>query len=309
VKFYIQGPTPRVWSLPGHPEVGYAVQWETSECEDGTYYFETRAWDRSGNMGISEILSVRVWNDRPRVIWVPDDFETIQTAAFASKDGDTIMVRPGTYREWVNLFDRRISLISEAGPEVTFIDGTHLNLGLEITGGQDSSTVIRGFTFVKNSGASCLAITGSSPLIVNNVFTGPDGINDGNYGIWTDENVAVIRNNLMIDIYTGAYIGHGWGDFSNNMIISTVYAFWNRPNEGQQLRPDYNLIWDYQTFLGGSQVIEFGDNNIIDENPLFEAGSYRLREGSPAIDTGNPQIQDSDGSRSDIGVFGGPYAY
>jgi len=169
--------------------------------------------------------------------------------------------------------------------------------------------MIRGFTFVKNSSASCMAISGSSPTVVNNIFTGPDYHGNDNFGIWTDENVAIIKNNLIINISTGAYMGQGWGQFINNMIISTSIAFWNRPNEGQHLRPDYNLIWDYRTFLGGSQEITFGEHNIVDLQPRFQEGSYRLQPGSPGTDQGDPDIHDLDGTRSNIGVYGGPYAY
>lgn len=87
------------------------------------------------------------------------------------------------------------------------------------------------------------------------------------------------------------------------------FAYWNATYHGQVLIPDYNLFWDYPEFLGGGENLEFGDNNILDREPLFEEDSFRLREGSPGIDQGQPDLQDTDGSRSDIGVYGGPYAY
>ncbi|HID10896.1 MAG TPA: hypothetical protein EYP17_06305 [Candidatus Latescibacteria bacterium] len=41
-----------------------------------------------------------------------------------------------------------------------------------------------------------------------------------------------------------------------------------------------------------------------------EVGDFHLREGSPRIDGGNPdpEYNDPDGSRNDIGIYGGPYA-
>ncbi|MBK7919766.1 MAG: hypothetical protein IPJ94_26615 [Chloroflexi bacterium] len=49
----------------------------------------------------------------------------------------------------------------------------------------------------------------------------------------------------------------------------------------------------------------------ISADPLFvnaAAGNYRLQPGSPAIDAGNPApvFNDRDGSRNDMGAFGGP---
>ena len=60
--------------------------------------------------------------------------------------------------------------------------------------------------------------------------------------------------------------------------------------------------------------ISYGDNDIV-ADPMFvkdtipNAGlyfDYHLQAYSPAIDAGDPKILDVDGSRSDIGLFGGP---
>lgn len=69
---------------------------------------------------------------------------------------------------------------------------------------------------------------------------------------------------------------------------------------------------------GGDQWVEYsnlsgyfsGEGNI-NENPLFvdpENGDFHLQIGSPCIDTGSPspQYNDPDGSRNDMGAYGGP---
>ena len=70
---------------------------------------------------------VAVWG-APRVgfadTWVvPDHYVTIQGAIDASADGDTILVRPGTYVENLLIVGKSLSLKSLGGPEVTIIDG------------------------------------------------------------------------------------------------------------------------------------------------------------------------------------------
>jgi hypothetical protein len=47
----------------------------------------------------------------------------------------------------------------------------------------------------------------------------------------------------------------------------------------------------------------------IDADPLFLGNSdFHLQPGSPCIDAGNPdpQYNDNDGSRNDMGAYGGP---
>ena len=57
--------------------------------------------------------------------YVPDHFSAIQDAIAspAVVDGDTIIVRAGTYVENINFFGKAITVQSESGPEKTVIDG------------------------------------------------------------------------------------------------------------------------------------------------------------------------------------------
>ncbi len=70
---------------------------------------------------------------------------------------------------------------------------------------------------------------------------------------------------------------------------------------------DYNDLWnnqlDYSNCSAGS--------NDISENPLFineNLGNFKLLLNSPCIDSGDPDIKynDVDGTRNDIGAYGGP---
>lgn len=247
----------------------------------------------------------------PRIIWVPDDYETIQGAIWASEDGDTIMVRAGEYHEQLQFFDKNVSLISESGPEKTIIDGTGYYTCMWVTGGQDTTMLIRGFTFknVSEFDCYCGVLSGSSPKIVNNIFQS-NRLYD-QIGLIIGQNAALIRNNLFIYLFSGIDMAHSWGDFSNNMILNiTDYGFWNAAGNGQPLIPDYNLFWNYgRLYFAGRSGFRWGENNIIDQEPKFIDGQFRLSDDSPGIDQGRPDLKDIDGTRSDIGVYGGPYAY
>jgi hypothetical protein len=73
-----------------------------------------------------------------------------------------------------------------------------------------------------------------------------------------------------------------------------------RAGQGTRVNLDYCLS-NGPTYQG----VLLGANNLF-EDPLFRnprSGDYSLRPGSPAIDSGdpNPELNDPDGSRSDIG--------
>jgi hypothetical protein len=118
-------------------------------------------------------------------ITVPDDYATIQAAIDAAAEGDTIQVRAGEYQEVIDFGTKNLVLEGLDGAGTTFIgyDTNPISL-ITIGGGQDSSTVLRGFT-VRHSRngtpAPCsgcdsillgggLYIVGSSPLIEECVF-------------------------------------------------------------------------------------------------------------------------------------------
>ena len=92
-------------------------------------------------------------------------------------------------------------------------------------------------------------------------------------------------------------------DYQNNIVSGTThtYVIYAAVDTNQ-----YNLFWDYTGVNGG------GGTELITADPAFTdpaAGDFSLRAGySPAIDAGNPdaRFNDTDGSRADLGVYGGP---
>jgi len=73
---------------------------------------------------------------------------------------------------------------------------------------------------------------------------------------------------------------------------------------------DYNLFWNNSTHTTG----ELAEHDIVadpmlvnDTIPVYGGTyDYHLQMYSPAKDAGDPNILDVDGSRSDLGIFGGP---
>ncbi len=93
------------------------------------------------------IASGAVW-------YVPDDFATIQEAIDSASvvSGDTVAVRAGTYTENIDFDGKAITLIGEEGAEATTIDGAQNGSVVMCNSGEDSGTVIEGFTITNGNG-------------------------------------------------------------------------------------------------------------------------------------------------------------
>lgn len=96
----------------------------------------------------------------------------------------------------------------------------------------------------------------------------------------------------------------------NNLIygpFQNSFVFYSVPGKGTQI--DYNLLWEQRALFAGQQAAGFLGGNNLFADPLFidpAAGDFHLTPGSPALDTGHPDILDPDGSPSDLGAYGGP---
>ncbi|SYZ72013.1 hypothetical protein TRIP_C20128 [Candidatus Zixiibacteriota bacterium] len=136
--------------------------------------------------------------------------------------------------------------------------------------------------------------TGSSYMdIANNVVN-----HNGNCGIapWSTESRGRIINNIVTNNgwrkewvcpCVGIWNYGDWAkwEFANNIV-------WNN-KEG-----NYRDIWDQSDLNGNLSV----DPQFVGESVFI------LKPTSPAINAGHPEIFDPDGSRSDIGLYGGPQA-
>ena len=117
---------------------------------------------------------------------------------------------------------------------------------------------------------------------------------------------GTIANNLFSGGYGEVQPGYFPGSLTNNIFQNArMVALYNAAEYGNPVSYGYNLFWrnaqDYVGFVPAATDVQ-GD-------PLLDLESGRLLPGSPAIDAGDPSIIDRNGTRSDIGPFGGPYAY
>jgi|GEM_PF-801189 len=84
--------------------------------------------------------------------YVPDDFAGVQDAISSVMDGDTIVVRAGTYFENIDYLGHRITVRSEQGPDVTIIDGSNMARVVTFQSGEGADSVLEGFTITNGNG-------------------------------------------------------------------------------------------------------------------------------------------------------------
>lgn len=143
------------------------------------------------------------------------------------------------------------------------------------------------------SGGGLRCFRGASPDVVNNTFAN-NQVSGTQYGrreggaISTYNGYPNLVNNIL------------WDDDPTEIAITTFAQ-----TEGITIR--------YSDVEGGEEAISIEEGLVfwlegnIDEDPLFAdpmAGDYRLLEGSPCIDAGDPASpQDPDGTRRDMGAI------
>lgn len=141
----------------------------------------------------------------------PDStLNSIQAGIDSCSTGDTVLVGPGTYIENINFDGMAIRVMSEYDPSVTIIDGSSPAHAITASvvlfvSGEDSSSVLEGFTITNGSGTFVPGLGtlgggifcgGSSPTIRGNIITG-NTVTWGGGGIGCGNSSAIIDNNTI----------------------------------------------------------------------------------------------------------------
>lgn len=115
-------------------------------------------------------------------------YATIQKAVVEARNGDTVMVHDGLYQgdnnKTINFKYKRLVIKSQNGPEKTVIDCQGENWAFLINNGDDTTTVIEGFTITNGSSVVVGGIrceSSSSPLIKNCIFSNNAGLGSAIY--------------------------------------------------------------------------------------------------------------------------------
>jgi predicted outer membrane repeat protein len=165
-------------------------------------------------------------NSRRR-IYIPDDYPHIQAGIVAAHEGDTVVVRPGIYMGNIDFIGKRIivgSLFLVTGDtsymSSTIINGDSSGSVVEFTNGEDTSSIITGFTIQGGRRTGGIYCEDSSPSIVMNIIRNNSGTFGG--GICCNQARPLIENNTIRENRAGygggIYCSHSSPTIRNNVI-------------------------------------------------------------------------------------------
>jgi nitrous oxidase accessory protein len=211
----------------------------------GTY--TVKAVDGMGNEATATFTVTPGSPEEPHIttyITVPDDYPTIQEAINHADNGDTIVVKAGTYYEHI-VVNNSVSLIGE-NKETTIIDGNATGTVVSITA---NSVIVSGFT-IQNCGnypGRILQANSNGNNITHNVI-----LNNGDgKGISLGSSVGnIVSDNEVSNTFYGIILsGSSYNIISNNHVSHTAY---------------------------GIYIYDFSDNNLIFANNISNCSNMGM---------------------------------
>jgi len=171
-----------------------------------------------------------------------------------------------------------------------------------------------------NTNAAAISTVVSDPIVIrNNLFYSilEGEALDLNYndGYSTPMGLGLVENNTIVGFQRHFKSTRPGWIFRNNISTRDRSTISTRPFYQGYVTGEYNITWDNSPWDSGVVLAEDTIPNDIGANhdnlfvdPMFaDTIAFLLQEYSPAIDAGDPSVLDADGSRSDIGPYGGPY--
>ena len=183
-----------------------------------------------------------VTQEEDNILYVPLEFNSIQSAIDYANDGFTIIVDNGRYFENIDFCGKKIQLVSlhhlsddDSDIENTIIDGNNSGRCVRFARGEDSMTLFSGFTSTNgfsSAGGGIICQNYSSPTLSNLKIVNNDAALSGG-GILCFNNSNPIINNTSIEHNTvESGTGGGIGIYSSSPIMDNVYIGFNMAVNG-----------------------------------------------------------------------------
>ena len=240
------------------------------------------------------------------VVYVPDNYPTIQEAINAVEDGDIVLVNPGTYVENINFNGKNITVASlyyttqdTSYISQTIIDGNQNGSVVTFESGEDSTAVLCGFTIMNgmktiiSSGGGGICILNSNPHLHNLIISANFATSGA--GIYI-HNASPIINNMIIINNVVPVSGFGGGLYlmnCDNMILKNLSIIHNETE-----------AYGSGLFISGCESLIF-ENLIVSNNECGGFGGGALYFQSSDAIILNSTICYNNNQYSGGGLIGG----
>jgi hypothetical protein len=276
------------------------TKWYSGE-PNNAYGGEDEGMMWSNNTG----LTPSEWNDGnasqfPGVIeWYDDttvyvdqngngDYSNIQSAIDGSGNGDTVIVRDGTYVENIDFNGKAITVKSENGPATTIIDGNQAGAVVTFYSGEGPGSILQGLTITNGEdghgggiriGPNPSNSNGNpcSPIIRHCIVENNVGTFNGTGGIGINHNSQALIENCLIqnntsDVYGAAIIVADASPIisqctirNNTSTVTSAIMMWND-----------STVEISNCIFGGNTMPNVGRNNTLAQAMV----GYTLAQGS-----------------------------
>ena len=339
---YMVGETDNGWITIASITDEFTTAWVDTVKDDAPFLYRIEYYDEDNNYRRSE----KEITIRPTThITVPTDIIGVKQAveSYIIDSSDTVFVLPGIYEEHSFTFgEKDLSLIGTEGAEQTILkwivrmddvepltDGSFISLYSGLLKGLG---ILNGYCLngggVNASGESRIKQCIIRKNIASHVTMGGAIKSEGGHGGGLHLSGQAIIENCIIDSNETSRIGSGVyiDEFANDVkIINCVLNANDLYSESPNVSIENTIITGVSPTVGSNSVLPTSINyshtgeqwtgqyptNITGEllfKRLTDGVNYHLLPGSVCIDTGNPDpvFNDPDGSRNDIGAYGGP---
>lgn len=258
---------------------------------------------------VVDASAAELWVDGTSEDLIEDGSETypfhkIQSAIGSALQEDTVRVKPGVYEE--NVVINKSLTLTGSGPDTTVIRGAG---GVPLTINANLSASVKQFTITRGNGYGISLKQCSST--VTNVLENIVSASNSSHGF---NQTSSCIGNVMATNCTFADNG-GCGITANSKSVFYNCLFTNNGQYGTDSPNTYRnqafYCNAYGNVSGGFSYSDVSFCTTVD--PLYidsATGDYRLSSDSPCRNTGSPgrDARNPDGSRNDMGAYGGPGA-
>ena len=339
---YVVGEADNGWITVASITDEFTTSWVDTVKDDASFIYRVAYYDLDNNYRRTE----KVVTIRPTThLTIPTDVAEIKFAveSYIIDSGDTVLVLPDLYKSYSFSFgDKEVYLINPDKNELAGLIWVPRMADVEQLTDTSFITIkaglIRGFGIVGSDVLNGGAINAKGNAVIrhcfirnniaNNISSGGAYIQDAGYGggLYLSDQVTV--ENCIIDSNSATKKGSGIyiDEFANNVkIVNCVLNVNDLHSESSNVSIENTIItgispeisdasagfpaitYSHVGFLGPG----LNTTNITGEilfRGILDNADYQLLPGSVCIDAGNPDpiFNDPDGSRNDIGAFGGP---